>query len=212
MPNKNETAVTEKAVTEEAVQETEKTTEEKKTTSTKKGSGGSNSRKKTSGSTKKEEPKNVYTLSISSDVDKGEITVGFTPKLEDGGKEEAQQHLNNLLAGIHIALHSIMADIPVMRPATELERESQLYIFKDEENDNRLYNTRKQLHDGLGNVFTNILKEVFPDIEYIQGSIQHQQELALNMNPKEVADYQKQVKEIADKVRAMKDEDEDEGK
>lgn len=155
-------------------------------------------------------PKSHYKITITSNVEKDMVKVQFSPKLnEETKREDIQRFLSTLFAGTHVGLHSLLADMNIMRPATSLERDAQVYIFKDTEKDNTLYKQRKQLHDGLAETFNNILKDLFPDIEYINMTIQHQQELAFNMSPEEAEEHQKYIEGIADKVKAMKDDEED---
>ena len=152
-------------------------------------------------------PNHLYKVSYLTNKDKGQLKVKFSPDLKVADLEDAQIHTNSVLSGTRIALNILLGGIPVMRPATDEEVEAKVYIFKDEKADNELYKVRKQTYESLANTFDGILKELFPDIDYIQSTIKHQQELVFDMNTDQAEEHKYMLEQIAKRVRETPEEE-----
>lgn len=149
-----------------------------------------------------EKPK-TYRIVYTTNVDKGRIKVKFTPDMKTGTLQDLQVHVNSILSGTHIALVSLLNGLAMMRPATDEERDAQVYIFKNEEQDNQLYKSRLQLHDTLANTFDGILKTIFPDVQYIEQVRKHQQEIIFEMTEEEAQEHQTMLANLAEKIRQV---------
>lgn len=144
---------------------------------------------------------NVIKISFAADMTKGEIEARIVPKQKRGVMTDIKPYLNVMLSGTKLGLTAILADLPVLRPASEAEVGAKVYIFKDEKNDNALYVTRKALYQAVADVFNTTLKELFPDVEFIAETIKHQQITVTEMKPEEVEEHKRFIKDIADEVR-----------
>ena len=78
----------------------------------------------------------VIKISFTADMTKGEIEARILPKQKRGVMTDIKPYLNVMLSAVKMGLTAILADLPVLRPATEPEVQSKVYIFKDEKNDN----------------------------------------------------------------------------
>ena len=141
-----------------------------------------------------------FKITIVSNAEKKQIDVKFSPRLVHSIHEEIQQHLNTLLTGTEVGINALLQHIETLRPATEAEVNAKVYVFKTDE-DYKLYTSRKVLRDGLADIFQTMLRNLFPDVDYIAGSIEYQQELVTRMTPEEASDYKKEVEAIAEKVK-----------
>lgn len=148
----------------------------------------------------------LFKVSFSANVDKGLIKVSYFPKLEDSKPQERDHYINALLSGVDMAMSTLFADLPVLRPATEEERAAEVYIFKDEEKDNGLYKARKAIYTAVANTFTGILSRLFPDVEYIDQCVQHQQEFAFDASPNAMEDHLETLSILTQKIREEKEE------
>jgi hypothetical protein len=143
----------------------------------------------------------VIKISFAADMTKGEIEARIVPKQKRGVMTDIKPYLNVMLSGTKLGLTAILADLPVLRPASEAEVEAKVYIFKDEKNDNALYVTRKALYQAVADVFNTTLKDLFPDVEFIAEAIKHQQSIVTEMKPGEVEEHKRFIKDIAAEVR-----------
>jgi len=143
----------------------------------------------------------VIKISFAADMTKGEIEARIVPKQKRGVMTDIKPYLNVMLSAVKMGLTAILADIPVLRPATEPEVQSKVYIFKDEKNDNVLYQTRRAIYQVIADVFKTTLKDLFPDVEFIIEAIAHQQDIVTEMSVEEAADHKRLIEDIAREVR-----------
>lgn len=157
----------------------------------------------------KKKPK-AYThkISINANRDKNLVKVQFVPSMKRATQVDHQTHVNALLAGTDLGLKELLGTLPVLRAATDVEKEKQVYIFKDEEADNNLYKSRKAMYDTIAGIFQETLSTLFPDVEYIDLCTINQQETIFEMTKEEADEYQKEIAELTEEVRAMKEEEE----
>ena len=151
----------------------------------------------------------VIKISFAADMTKGEIEARIVPKQKRGVMTDIKPYLNVMLSAVKMGLTAILADIPVLRPATEPEVQSKVYIFKDEKNDNVLYQTRKAIYQVIADVFKTTLKDLFPDVEFIIEAIAHQQDIVTEMSVEEAADHKRLIEDIAREVREEEIKDDD---
>ena len=143
----------------------------------------------------------VIKISFAADMTKGEIEARILPKQKRGVMTDIKPYLNVMLSAVKMGLTAILADLPVLRPATEPEVQSKVYIFKDEKNDNVLYQTRRAIYQVIADVFKTTLKDLFPDVEFIIEAIAHQQDIVTEMSVEEAADHKRLIEDIAREVR-----------
>jgi len=143
----------------------------------------------------------VIKISFTADMTKGEIEARIVPKQKRGVMTDIKPYLNVMLSAVKMGLTAILADLPVLRPATEPEAQAKVYIFKDEKNDNALYQTRKAIYQVVADVFKNTLKDLFPDVEFIMETVAHQQDLVTEMSIEDAADHKRLIEDIAKEVR-----------
>lgn len=142
----------------------------------------------------------VIRISYVADAEKGTIEGKILPRIKRGKDQDIKPYLSAVLSSINLGLTAVLADIPVLRPASEAEVSAKVYIFKDEK-DNELFKVRKAIHDTVAKVFEDLLKNLFPDIRFIQESIQHQQYTVTEMTSKEVEEHKRFIEDIAKEVR-----------
>ena len=140
-------------------------------------------------------------ISFTADMIKGELEARIVPKQKRGVMTDIKPYLNVMLSSVKVGLTAILADLPVLRPASKTEIEAKVYIFKDEKNDNALYVTRKAIYQAVADVFNTTLKDLFPDVEFIAEAIKHQQTAVTEMKPEEVVDHKRLIEDIAREVR-----------
>jgi len=157
---------------------------------------------------KPKEPENIFRVYIKGDTDKGQVSFRTVPKLGSTTQKQLQTLLNVLIAGTDTGLKQLLKDIPLLRPATDVEREASVYVFKNEELDTKLYKNRKTIYDSISHAFNETLNQIFPDVVYIDHSRQIQQEMAFEMDKEEHEEHLENIKKITDVVRNMRDEDE----
>lgn len=143
----------------------------------------------------------VIKMSFTADMTKGELEARIVPKQKRGVMTDIKPYLNVMLSSVKVGLTAILADLPVMRPASKAEIEAKAYIFKDEKNDNALYVSRKAIYQAISDVFNNTLKDLFPDVEFIGEAIKHQQILVTEMKPEEAADHKRFIEDLAKEVK-----------
>ena len=140
-------------------------------------------------------------ITFTADMTKGELEARIVPKQKRGVMTDIKPYLNVMLSSVKVGLTAILADLPVLRPASKTEIEAKVYIFKDEKNDNALYVTRKAIYQAVADVFNTTLKDLFPDVEFIAEAIKHQQTAVTEMKPEEVVDHKRLIEDIAREVR-----------
>jgi hypothetical protein len=140
-------------------------------------------------------------ISFTADMVKGELEARIVPKQKRGVMTDIKPYLNVMLSSVKVGLTAILADLPVLRPASKNEVEAKAYIFKDEKNDNALYVTRKAIYQAVADVFNSTLKDLFPDVEFINQAITHQQLLITEMKPQEAEEHKRFIKDLAEEVR-----------
>jgi hypothetical protein len=143
----------------------------------------------------------VIKISFAADMTKGEIEARIVPKQKRGVMTDIKPYLNVMLSATKMGLTAILADLPVLRPATKPEVETKVYIFKDEKNDNALYQTRKAIYTAIADVFKTTLKDLFPDVEFIIQAVAHQQDIVTQMSVEDAADHKRLIEDIAKEVR-----------
>jgi hypothetical protein len=148
-------------------------------------------------------PKNdkVIKFSFVADPVAGTIEGRIVPKLKRGISTDIKPYLSTILSSIRLGLVAVLADLPVMRPATKSETEAKVYIFKDGDKDNALYKTRKAIHDTIAGVFNETLKELFPDVQFIAESIEYQQATIMEMTSEEAADHKRFIEDVAKEIK-----------
>jgi hypothetical protein len=144
---------------------------------------------------------NVIKISFAADMTKGEIEARIVPKQKRGVMTDIKPYLNVMLSATKMGLTAILADLPVLRPATKPEVETKVYIFKDEKNDNALYQTRKAIYTAIADVFKTTLKDLFPDVEFIIQAVAHQQDIVTEMSVEDAAEHKRLIEDIAKEVR-----------
>jgi hypothetical protein len=142
-----------------------------------------------------------YKVSFTTDPNTKRIKIGFRPELDYKNIQDIQVFLNTVYTGTYMSLKTLLAGTPMLRPATEDERTAGVYVFKDEAKDNRLYQERKRLYDGLAQAFQNTLSEMFPDIEYIENCRIQEQHKMFDMSSEEAEERKAEVAALVDKVR-----------
>jgi len=140
-------------------------------------------------------------ITFITDVEKKQIKVTFSPKLEESKLGDREQHLNSILSGTHISLAILLQDVPILRAATEIERVNNIYVYVDQEKDNDLYRVRKNLRDVIAKSFEETLRATFPDIFYIEAMREYNQELLTDLSPEESKEYTERIKEVTEYVK-----------
>ena len=149
-------------------------------------------------------PKSItHRVNFKINANKGEIKVDFSPSVKRAKLQDHQILVNGTLAGANIALRMLLGGLPILRPATEMETEAKIYVFKDVKVDNEVFNQRKTLYDKLVASFEETLGALFPDIEYVNSCSAYQQEIVFEMTEEEAQNHHLDVAEIVQKVRAL---------
>lgn len=148
-----------------------------------------------------EKRKRVRTVTISVDTAQKQVQVSFTPKPNPGSGEDLNAYLNGLSAGMRVAFAALLQNVPMLRPATQEEMDAHIYVFKNEGPDNQQYNLRKKLYNSIAAEFAATLREAFPDVEYIDTSLQYQQELALDMSSEDAENHRLKIAEVVENIR-----------
>ena len=147
----------------------------------------------------------LYKVTLTSNIDKGQIKATYFPKLETSQPHERDYYVNTFLSGIELVMKQLLGDLPVLRPATDEERALEVYVFKDSEKDNNLYQARKAIYQAVANVFQNVLSGMFPDVEYVDTCASAQQEIAFNMSESEIEEHKYELEELSKKIRETKE-------
>lgn len=154
----------------------------------------------------KKESDNLFKVTYTTNKAKKQVRVKFAPKLENTTEENAQTHFSTLLSGTHVAFNILLGGAKILRAPIQEETDAKIYIYKYPEEDNALLKQRKQLYGIMENVFSRILTELFPDVEYIEQCDKYQQELLFDMAEEDMAAYQQKIEEIKATVMKMDDE------
>ena len=145
------------------------------------------------------------TVSLKT-IDK-KLSYKFSPKLST---DNLSDHYFNLVNNFAAALNYLLGNLDILRPATQEERDAHIYVFRtDDKNDleHRIYKVRKNLYDDLALLFRTILRQEFPDIEYLEECATYLQEFSFD-NPDDkdykehVAHLTKDIRENYDKILA----------
>jgi len=147
------------------------------------------------------EERNIYKVVMKGNKKENTVSVTFQPELVSTKVTDSQTLLNVLTSGTHAGFVKLLGGLPILRPATETERESKVYVFVDD-HDTRVHKMRKDLYGQLQAVFGNILTQLFPDVEYIEACNTYQQEVAFEMYETEAAEYKKEIETVVEKVKA----------
>lgn len=151
----------------------------------------------------KKESDNLFKVTYTTNKAKQQVKVKFAPKLDHITEENAQTHFSTLLSGTHVAFNILLGGARLLRAPVQEETDAKIYIYKYPEEDNALLKQRKQLYGIMENVFSRILTELFPDVEYIEQCDKYQQELLFDMAEEEMAAYQQKIEEIKAIVMQM---------
>lgn len=138
---------------------------------------------------------------INLEIKEDKASINFEPALN---QSTFVPLINNALNTMPQALLNMLTLVPILRPASNMEKEQKLYVFQDGEEgkvENDLYKYRKHLYDQIGAVFGQLLSTAFPDIEYIEGCKQHQQTFCMEHTEEEVKEYAKDVEKTTAYVR-----------
>jgi MinD-like ATPase involved in chromosome partitioning or flagellar assembly len=142
----------------------------------------------------------IRKINITADVGKGKLKIKFNPK-PTFQEESIGEYLNILLDGVSKGLQHILARIPMMRPPTQLEEENHLYVFANAEEDNKLYNARKYLYMSISEAFNTTLKNLFPDIVFIDSTTEARREAVLQMSQEDAEVYKKEIEQLTEKIK-----------
>ena len=144
--------------------------------------------------------KDVIRITYVADATKGTIEGKILPRIKRVTSEDIRPYLSAVLSSTMLGLNAVLADVPVLRPASEAEVSAKIYIFKGEK-DSELYKVRKAIHDTISKVFNDTLKELFPDVQFIHEATEHQQYTVSEMTPEEAADHKRFIEDLAKEVR-----------
>jgi hypothetical protein len=131
------------------------------------------------------------------------IKIVFKPELDHKNAQDIQIFLNTVYTGTYMSFKTLLSSMPILRPASEREREAKVYIFKDPVRDNKLYKERKEMYDSFANGFSTLLREMFPDIEYIENSRIEEQHKTFDMNDDEAEERRIEIEGVAEYVRSL---------
>jgi hypothetical protein len=145
--------------------------------------------------------KQMHKVIITLDDEKQRIKVDYRPKLDRTNLKDVNLFINATYTGMNMSLKMLLQDAPVLRPASELEQEAHTYVFKDVLKDNQLYRSRKALHDSIASGFNTLLKELFPDIQYIEQWQKAEQERVFEMSSEEAEERRIELARVAEQVR-----------
>lgn len=135
-------------------------------------------------------------------VEDKNVSINYEPELT---AENAKDFYMASVNGAYVTLIEVLSNLlPVLRPATQLERDNNVYIFREGDAgvlENNLYKQRQSVYDSLVSVFNTILRTVFPDVEYIEHCKQFQQNLSFEGKKEDINAFNEKAKEVAEYVR-----------
>ena len=143
----------------------------------------------------------VRRIVISVFEEENRVSVSFVPRLSSKQQDNVSKHLNTLVNGFSLGLQTLLRNDVMLRPATPEETEANIYVFKDAEKDNKLYDARKNLYNQFTDVLSSIVAQLFPDVLYINRSIEYQQNLVTEMTPEEAKAHQETIQKIVDQLK-----------
>lgn len=145
--------------------------------------------------------KNEFRIVITVKEKEGKIAVNVLPKPTTKHPFPLNKAVNTFIGGLEIAFGTWFQSLAVLRPATPEERAENVYIFANQEKDNELYKMRVQVYNSLSTAFTGILEKAFPDVMYIAGAIQQNQEIVDSGDEKAIKEREKVISNIALKIK-----------
>lgn len=148
--------------------------------------------------------KSIYKVTIKADLKKQTLSTDFNPEptLNSRDDENVGIYLQALLQGVRVGLNNLLKGLPVLRPATDLEREHKIYVTV-EEADEHILKLRKNLYSMVADAFQVTLTELFPDVEYVVSVQNHQQELAFEQSQAEMDAHKKLIDKITEEVKEI---------
>jgi hypothetical protein len=144
------------------------------------------------------------TLSVNKKTKKPVIK--FNPAL-------TQKNANDMMQVFLDTIPQLMMDLvanlyPMLRPATEAERDAHIYVFMDGERgemENKVFRAKKHCYDILMQMFSTTLTALFPDVEYINSCAEYQQNFTAEHTELEVKEYLKDVESLTESIRTNMD-------
>lgn len=155
--------------------------------------------------------KKVYRVTMTADMDENVVKVGYGRSVALMKQADRQMFLNITLAGTDTSLKKLIGGLPMLRPATDEEREANIYVMVNGKEDDDLYRGRSELYHTIANLFQNTLHELFPDVEYKEKCTEYQQELIFDMTKEEAEEYQKEIEALTESVIQKVKEGEQDG-
>lgn len=143
-------------------------------------------------------------MSITLSVNKKtkEPAIKFNPPLTQENAKYAMQVFLDTIPQLMMDLVSNL--YPMLRPATEAERNANIYVFMDGEHgetENQIFRAKKHCYDILTQLFSTTLTALFPDVEYIISCAEYQQDFVANHSKEEQEEYLTEVKELTNSIR-----------
>ena len=145
--------------------------------------------------------KNEFRIVITVKEKEGKIAVNVLPKPTTKHPFPLNKAVNTLVGGLEIAFTNWFQTLAVLRPATPEERAENVYIFANQEKDNELYKMRVQVYNSLSTAFSGILEKAFPDVMYIAGTVQRNQEIVESGDKEAIKEREKVINNIALKIK-----------
>lgn len=153
--------------------------------------------------------KDRISIKITADMVEGVMRLSYLPKHPAPGDMQAtDEFLRVLLGGFKQALSTLLLNVPVLRPASDLEKEHHVYVYKDGVHDNNLAKVRTQLYRNIQSIINDVLKTYFSDIVYIEEVTEYQQNKVFDMSDKDLEDHRIEIEEITRQVKEMEDNEE----
>ena len=140
-------------------------------------------------------------VTIYYSPESNEVEVKFLPRVKTPDVAVTISQLNTLLAGVSVGLATLMATLPILRPATQEEIDAKIYIFEDSAKDSALFEQRKNLFYALEDTFSSVLASSFPDVVYIENCRKFNQEQMLDATPEAAEARRLEVERLAKSIR-----------
>lgn len=147
-----------------------------------------------------------YRVTINADVEKNRVKITFLPRIANAKLDEMHRLLNVLQVGTTAGFHKILAPLPMLRPATEEEREMQIYVMKSDK-DVALYKQRKVMYENLVQEFDTLVEELFGDVRYVDMCTKRQEEIAFELEGDEFENYKMEVEAVTQLVKGDLEDD-----
>ena len=148
-------------------------------------------------------------MSITLSVNKKtkEPAIKFNPPLT---QENAKYAMQVFLDTIPQLIMDLVSNLyPMLRPATEAERDAHIYVFMDGEHgetENQIFRAKKHCYDILTQLFSTTLTALFPDVEYINSCAEYQQNYTSDHTELEVQEYLEEVRTLTETIRTNMDQ------